>query len=199
MKSDIEKNIDFFFKNPKEFSEPYGRFSILYLLRRDINTCLSSESLAKWPGAMAIFAGIDLLGKFLEGSDDFDKGKAGRRFKKFLKLYFQLNTNDQEIIYQLRNALLHSFGLYSRAKQKKKYKKCKQDKEYKFTLIERGKQLILHSGDDSYLINIQLLHRQFEKAIDKYWQELKEDDQLKNNFNQMFDRYAVIYIGEIRK
>ena len=60
---------------------------------------------------MAVMAGVDLVAKFLEGKDNTS---VGGRFRKFLEQCFKLaSQSDREIIYQLRNSLLHSFGLYS--------------------------------------------------------------------------------------
>ena len=67
---------------------------------------------ALWPGAMAMLAGIDLLAKFFAGCDR--PGKVGERFLLFIEQFFVgMHSTDREVIYQLRNSLLHSFGLYS--------------------------------------------------------------------------------------
>ncbi len=107
-------DIDMFFMSPSIAPRRHGTFSQLYLLRRDISACFCASIL--WPGVMAICAGIDLLGKFLAGNDDGKK--VGERFETFLKIYFKISSDDAKIIYQLRNSLLHSFGLYSEVKDR---------------------------------------------------------------------------------
>ena len=97
-----------FFEDPTVNRSPPGDYGILYLLRRDITRCMDYSIL--WPAAMAIMAGIDLLAKFETGDDSL--GRVAGRFKAFIKQYFAINTSDAETIYQLRNSLLHSFGLY---------------------------------------------------------------------------------------
>ena len=68
----IMEQIGFFFFNPRVSIGLTGRFSILYLLRRDIRTCFGLDPnsdqpigfRALFPAAMATMAGIDLLSKF---------------------------------------------------------------------------------------------------------------------------------------
>ena len=118
---------DKFFQSPLQPRSLPGDFGILYLLRRDIIQCLGKNPntgaalglQSVWPGAMAILAGIDLLAKYLAGNDD--RGGVGKRFREFVKSkYFgPISAGDEETIYQLRNALLHSFGLYSESESKK--------------------------------------------------------------------------------
>ena len=106
-----QADFDLFFENPDVRRDGPGEFGILYLLRRDINRCLVLGE-GSWLGAMGVMAGVDLLGKFLEGNDD--TGKVGKRFRHFLRQYFPLgDASDAETLYQLRNSMLHSFGLYS--------------------------------------------------------------------------------------
>jgi hypothetical protein len=112
-------NIALFFEDHETYPPPPREYSVLYFLRRDIRTCMRTNPdtyPALFVAAMVIFAGIDLLGKFLAGDDSFERGKSRERFENFFKEYFQtVSQDDAEIIYQLRNALMHSFGLYSRA------------------------------------------------------------------------------------
>ena len=98
-------------------------YGVLYLLRRDVCVCLGRDPTsgvhtshrALLPGAMAILVGIDLLAKFYKGKQD---SRVGDRFREFVCRYFQpISPGDEETIYQLRNSLLHSFGLYSKTKK----------------------------------------------------------------------------------
>ena len=111
---------DLFFLSPLTGLTTPNDFGVLYLLRRDINLCMGGSCQALWPAAMGMLAGVDLLAKFLEGSDA--TGKVRDRFRSFVGRFFGLNPTDQEVLYQLRNALLHSFGLYSKTPQGKVYR-----------------------------------------------------------------------------
>ena len=70
-------DIELFFRSPQNFIAPPQRYSTLHLLRRDAAQCLGidpnsgkpSSFQLLWPGAMTLFAGMDLLGKFYAGSD----------------------------------------------------------------------------------------------------------------------------------
>lgn len=116
-------DLEFFFKYEKDISGK-TTFSNLNLLHRDIYTCFNINpndlqstigSSALWPGTMAIFAGIDLLAKFYSGNDDYKKSR--QAFKDYT--YEFIDQAYVEELYQLRNALLHSFGLYSVNSKKK--------------------------------------------------------------------------------
>jgi len=180
------QNIALFFQDPEIEPAPPGAFGVLYLLRRDIKNCIINRQ-ALWPGAMAILAGIDLLGKFLAGSDR--SGQVRKRFRQFVNRYFQpVSADDAMTIYQLRNALLHSFGLYSEDK--------KSSKVYRFTLSPVAGPLIqVHPvRNDSYLINLLTLYRKFENAIALYQADLQADVDLRSRFNVMFPKYGEIHV-----
>lgn len=111
----LDEKINLFFEDPgtnpaDNFQPGANPVGNLHLLRRDINTAYAAE--AKWLGVMGIMAGIDLLAKLYAGTDT---NGVGTRFRNFVNQYITGNNNQQtEVIYQLRNSLLHSFGLYSK-------------------------------------------------------------------------------------
>jgi hypothetical protein len=138
---------------------------------------------------MAILAGIDLLGKFYAGTDG---PGVGPRFRNFVKRYFQpITPEDGETIYQLRNALLHSFGLYS---------KTSTGVTYHFFLVlpPVGSSLVKRARDsDKYLISIRALYDKFEEAVGRFHEEVQADERLQANFSNMFPLYGTIGIGPI--
>jgi hypothetical protein len=136
---------------------------------------------------MTMLAGIDLLAKFYAGSDDTGHGKVGERFRNFLERFFPaLNQSDRDIIYQLRNSLLHSFGLYSRSGVK----------VYRFFLTGHGSgSLVSHHPPDQYRVDLRVLHQEFEKTVTAYQTALDSDAQLQANFAAMFGNYGRIRIG----
>jgi len=197
MSSNLMTDINSFFMNPSTVPVIPGTFSQLYLLRRDISTCfgidpnngqrLSSQAL--WPGVMAICAGIDLLGKFLAGNDA--RRGVGTRFKTFLTIYFGISQNDAKTIYQLRNSLLHSFGLYSEVTDNA----GNVDRVYRF-ILDRGRGALITALDsDTYLIDIEILRTKFENAIAAYEAQLRADATLQTNFANMFPKHSGIRIG----
>jgi len=184
-------DVNLFFENPAVYHTPPRRYSVLYLLRRDISTCMGVDPSsgkpigfqALFPAAMAVLAGIDLLGKFLAGSDK--PREVGSRFRRFIARYFRdISPADAEVIYQLRNALLHSFGLYSESK----------GKVYRFILVIAGKSLVQSLGNDTYLVDIRVLYDKFETAIASYRADLAADGMLQSHFSTMFPKYGVLYI-----
>jgi len=179
-------DIALFFTDPAVEPSIPGTFSVLYLLRRDISLCIRKRR-ALWLGAMGTLAGIDLLAKFLAGSDQ--TRRVGERFRAFIDEYFKpLGSDDAETIYQLRNALLHSFGLYSSSGQK----------EYRFTVLcEPLNTGLVQSRPTAsqYMVNLWLLHAEFEKAIARYKADLGADQGLRDKFGAMFPKYGTTGVG----
>ena len=119
---DLNENISQFFYDPKIPPKPPGHFSTLYLLRRDAAKCMGKNpntyeqqseaefSQALWPGLMAVFAGIDLLAKFYK---DDDQGPIGERFEAYVEKFICPDHPEwKKSLWKLRNAVMHSFGLY---------------------------------------------------------------------------------------
>lgn len=191
--------IELFFQDPKAH-HPVPRipktYGVLHMLRRDIIKCSGkdpetgkkSSISALWPQTMAVLAGIDLLGKFYHGSDSTESGAIGKRFKGFIVENSNISRQEAEIIWQLRNSLLHSFGLYSRDRK---------GRIYKFRVTNVGGKLISHGGDDQYSVDLQTLNSLFEQAVEKYRKDMLRDSCLQKKFNIMFEYYGVVGIGPI--
>lgn len=209
----IMDKINWFFKSPRVSPLKGELHSQLYLLRRDIDTCFGTNPntgyqlnpidkvthnkiycKAIWPGAMCILAGIDLLGKFLTGSDKSfgsreDSGKW--RFENFAKRYIDVSDSESSILYQLRNSLLHSFGLYSEEVDKKGNVKT----TYNFIVSQGFPYFIKHIENDYFQVDVQILREKFSMAIDKYEKDLKDNsredfEELNQNFIKMYPKHA---------
>ena len=182
---------DLFFREPNEPPSFPDTFGVLYLLRRDAiqctgidpNTGAKNMPIAIWPGAMTVLAGVDLLGKFYTGSDKI--GEVGKRFKGFLSQYFApIKQDDENTIYQLRNALLHSFGLYSETKTE----------IFRFKIKLSGGELVTRVDSEKVHVDLKTLHQKFEHAIKEYQCDIGGCSKLQRNFRNMFHKYGSIYI-----
>jgi len=177
-----------FFEDPAVDHPPPYAYSVLYLLRRDIAYCMGddpSSVKALFPGVMGILAGIDLLAKFYAGSDT---SSVGRRFRRFVRQYLgPLSSREQEILYQLRNALMHSFGLFAFDRRRQR--------SYRFELCDGSGPLLVPAADDWFRIHIRTLYGMFERAIAAYRQDLQRDPELQVHFEAMFPRYGWIARG----
>jgi hypothetical protein len=183
---------DLFFQQPSTPPSIPGTFGILYLLRRDALQCLGIDpntgaengSPALWPGTMTVLAGVDLLAKFLAGDDK--PGGFGWRFQEFVSRFFQpIDQGDEVAIYQLRNALLHSFGLYSETKSEK----------FRFTVGCGGAKLVTRIDKERLYVDIATLHEKFEYSVVEYQCDLDGCSQLQRNFRNMFPKYGFTNIG----
>lgn len=184
---------ELFFESPRKCPAFPNWFGVLYLLRRDVDQCMGlnpntggeGNCQALWPAAMGLLAGFDLLGKFFAGSDA--RGAVGDRFRNFLERFCpNIPQGDRQVVYQLRNSLLHSFGLYSEDR----------GQVYRFTLTADGSgPLVAHEPPDKYMTDLRVLHREFEAGVESYATALDRDPRLQANFNSMFEKYGRVHIG----
>jgi hypothetical protein len=183
---------DLFFEPPTTHHPPPNRYGLLHLLRRDVIQCLGRdptsnaklEYKALWPAAMGILAGIDLLAKYLAGEDS-PRGVT-KRYRAYLNGYCQpLGPDDAETLYQFRNALIHSFGLYSKSKKQ----------VYHFGMSLRGSTLITQGASDRYTIDLPALHKRFEQSISLFQSDLDAKTNLQTNFKAMFPKYGATCYG----
>ena len=191
MNGNIKNDIAFFFKKPEELDDQESSYSTLFLLRRDIRTCFGFNPdtncvisyKALFPAVMAVSAGIDLLAKFACGVSE----KVGPRYKCYIEQY--IDKNYSEVLFQLRNSLLHSFGLYSESNSKGHKKKV-----FRFLLNETGDRLVEQIDDERFCINIRLLWEKFEASIEVFHRDILESDELQQKFSKMFPKYGSIQI-----
>jgi hypothetical protein len=196
----FNRDADLFFEPPQQHNRPAPTdYGVLHLLRRDVCSCLGLDPAtgrraipippALWPGGMAILAGVDLLAKFYAGDDA--QGAVGRRFKAFVSKYFPVTADEAETIYQLRNALLHSFGLYST----KRRRDGTVIRVYKFILTGAGGvPFVQQPRADFYQLDLIVLHQKFEQAVNDYATELDAQAPLQTKFQIMFPYYGVIHM-----
>ena len=188
----FDPRADLFFTNPTNNPVGHGQFGVLYLLRRDVVACLGLDPATGnhlrepilWPGAMATLAGVDLLAKFYAGSDA--QGQVGNRFKTFVRAFFQgLTPGDDETLFQLRNSLLHSFGLYSE----------NRTRTYHFHVTAAGNvPFIQQTSPIDFQIDLLVLHQRFEEALARYAAALEGQQELQTKFIAMFTNYGAIRI-----
>ena len=144
-----------------------------------------------WTGVMGIMAGFDLLAKYYSGGDKHNE--SGERFVCFIKKYVSINQS--EIIYQLRNSLLHSFGLYSYKIIKDKQTKAETTIEWHFTLATNpNSQLVVIESKDHYRIDVLELHRLFERSVDLFKKEYPTLNSY-SKFKHFSDLYGWTKIG----
>lgn len=206
-------DLEWFFRCPRSAPESGQAFSQLYLLRRDIDTCFGTDPNtgiswspreqttgqriychAIWPGTMAVLAGIDLLGKFLAGTDK-TRGPGsvgvGTRFKQFAQRYLDLSPPDDHVIYQLRNALLHTFGLYAEDVDRD----GNVTVTYAFVLGGKVPGLVQRLPDGRFQVDVQALRERFEKGVSRYAADLgdpscQDQSSLKAKFDALFPKHA---------
>lgn len=178
-------NKELLFQHPYDFDSEQSRRSTLHVLRRDLLTCLGinpnnglklqNQQTLYYPAAMCVCAGIDLLGKFIYG----DAGTSNKRFKDYLELCCQLQTDECSILYQLRNSLLHSYGMYSIDGK---------EIEYFFTVEYSDDERFICSQGNNHTVNLKKLHNLFESSILRAKESINHE-----HFNEMFNKYGVLH------
>jgi hypothetical protein len=91
--------------------------------------------------------------------------------------------------------LLHSFGLYSEVRDKKRLRRA-----YKFELNQGSGTLIKAAGPDRYEIDIQMVRVSFNHAALQYEKDLrnpihKDNKEMLTSFNKMISKHGWIRIG----
>ncbi|MDX2107110.1 MAG: hypothetical protein SFY67_11975 [Candidatus Melainabacteria bacterium] len=224
MKTKLESRIDTIFN--LYFAAPDAaprHVSVLHLARRDAAQCFGYDpntySVSKnpkpiedgrqilWPGAMTLFAGVDLLGKHFAGTDaeqtpagttptDQWRYSSGGRLKKFIEIYLTNKADEIETLYQLRCALDHSFALWARRRS--------NNIVYSFTLDRSGAGTLLKiktdaNGDKDAIVFLYDLHSMFEKAVlafePDYRRQLENSAPAQKQFEDLVDRYGFIGIA----
>lgn len=170
-----------FFKSIDEPADVPGWNGTLFLLRCDIRDSKNKfvwndeqtnqlKSANAWPRAMAVLAGIDLLAKFRRNNDG---PGVGSRYEEFVRdLITDTETDPKSsaaVIYQLRNSLLHSFGLFSEIRNKKGI----VVQTFKFTVQYHDQPwLISNPQADDWWVNLHELERRFDTSVTRYRNEV---------------------------
>ncbi len=178
----------FFFKHPNKAPVVPGDNSTLFLLRRELATLNNAFPGAMlWPKAMLMMAGIDLMAKFKYNSDRISGGAIGQRYRDFCYAYIVdagANRNrDADLMWQLRNSMLHSFGVYS-----------DRGTGHRFLLdYAPGSSLIRVNAGGRFVVNLKVFFQRFGSSIRQFNQHVAANPiQLTQ---QMFDKYGFIHIG----
>lgn len=194
--------MDFFFTAPTassaEHRGPRGQWSVLYLLRREVQDCLFVDLNRPKPlpegqaaqlvpahrlfaGAMVIFAGIDLLAKFKAGDDA--RNGARKRFVDFARSYLALTADEAGVLYTVRNALMHSFGLYD----PKKHRNLALVQDCQNPDSEAGP---VSAEPGTWELCVRHLYATFVRGIKAYESALRGDPELQARFGRLFPRYG---------
>lgn len=226
----VQEKLELFFENPNKSIARSGRadptpviplaackmYSTLYLLRRDVRRCFRRSDPVYWPGAMALLAGVDLLAKFSSGSDSI--GGVGQRFKNFVDSF--MNAGDGNSVYELRNALLHSFGVYIGtvpappppvpgggppigsglvATLPNRFRLTSAEPAIPFQQGPPGSSLFQNVSTGIVEVNLRSLRQAFEGSVAQYHQHiLATTTEQTSHFEPMFDKYGWVWICEYR-
>jgi hypothetical protein len=210
----INRTIDFFFTEPSVPHDQHCRgdeFSVLYLLRQELvetqgyNPYQDAETTVCKHGARnrlfaslsLMFTGYDLLAKFEQG----DRGFVGDRYIAFLRSSdgAGLNYLHAELLYGVRNSLLHSFGVPDDDKLTKLGVKQIAIVQRKITETTMGAgNSIVQSNNEIAEVFIDGVYCNFLNTIGHYRDSLfgEGTDECRERFMNMFTKYGIIRIQQ---
>jgi hypothetical protein len=213
--NNIQSNLDFFFADPTDSQHGEGRRqSTLYLLRREVQDCLIGEVVGEhevlqpsrharrlFASIMVIFAGIDLLGKFVRGDDAPGPGEIERRFKGLIRAYMPLtpetSAREAHIIWRVRNTVMHSFGLYDRGHTQDRHVAVSNEPwtPNEVSPVAAPKTV---QGTAVWLVSIPRLYLGFIEAVAAYEKDVRARPDLQQGFASMFEHYGSLSVLSTR-
>jgi hypothetical protein len=211
MSPTTDENIDFFFEAPSTSPATHARvdqFSVLYLLRRELletqgyDPNNDAEAAAWTSGARnrlfaslsLMFTGIDLVAKFEQGDAS---GGVGARFQNFLRSPDggELDASTAELLYAVRNSLLHAFGVPDGDMLTKLGMKqiAIAQRRMEATSIGVGSVSVRTNGEVAE-VYIDGVYRVLLDAVDNYRGSLygSHSQPARDQFDQMFTKYGTI-------
>jgi hypothetical protein len=202
-------HIDFFFRPPQDFKGREGQHSTLHLLRREIQECLLDQSPVEEgllleqldapdepdeprpplrriiAATILTFAGLDLLATFHAGQGG---QRAGPRFKRFARQYLRLNPADAGALWQVRSALVHSFGPYD----------PQGGRRVLLTTPAPGSRLTaraIRQEAGTWHVSPVAVYRDLVRAIQAYEADVRAGaPAIRANFDRMFPHYGTMAI-----
>ena len=147
--------------------------SVLNKILVELNTLNASAHPVAY--AFTIVSALDILSQLNSGK--LKKIGAVKRFKRFTEQYLGLRPSEQEILYQFRNATVHTFGQYAFNEKTKT--------EYRFVYHEEG-VWVQKLSRTVYSINLIQLKSKLDRAVQTFETNLKNDPELKKRHDLVY-------------
>ncbi|KAB1064066.1 hypothetical protein [Salibacter halophilus] len=152
-----------------------------------LSACLNEletlPSTAHMSKAFCVLSAFDLLAQFYRG--ELKKGQSAKRLKKYWDKYTNLNNSQLELLYQFRNAVIHSFGQHAFDKRTKR--------EFRF-LIDNGQSPTITSKTKTVVtVNMEKLEELLGLSISAYREDLTDKKRLRENFYTVYRRIGILF------
>lgn len=197
-------DVDFFFTPPTVEPTLHRRanhaYSVLYLLRREIQDCLlgtvmEEAKVRHYPGAkhrvlattLLLLSGLDLLGQFLS-----PRASVKQRFQHFTAGYlYPHETEAAQALYAVRNTLLRSFGLHDAT--------LHLSLVLEQTPARAVQAAAVTTKGEHAVINVLQLFDDVTRATSRYYRDLRTPgevhDEQRQHFARMFQKAGTICLG----
>lgn len=125
-----------------------------------------------------VFSALDLLAQMHTGKSGYKR--SAQKTVLFYRRYMQVNDLTAEVLYQVRNAVTHSFGTHAVNTTTKK--------PYRFLYDLTGEKLFEQKSTVVYRVNPLQLERRFFEAIQLYKRELLNSAPARKRFFAVYRR-----------
>ena len=196
--NDLAGAIDVFFRDP-QVDPVDGWVSTLFLCRRELQDCLIGTVIEErlilthdhhqrfFATAMVAFAGMELLAGFARPG----KSGRGRMFVEFATTYSrgtpaEVTNNQAEVLWNFRNALSHTFGLFHFGPNGETVPMYLYDQDRSAPVVrERGR---------GWEICIDAFVELFLMTISRYREHLESDARMHAPFLEAFAKCGRLYV-----
>jgi hypothetical protein len=196
METLLQAQIREMFRDPIHF-EKLPQFSVLYLLRRDIDSAFdydrknpfrNPEVRALFLGISGLLTGIDLMSKFASGN--LTRNHVGGRYRSYLQTYFEnCDAATANVLYEFRNAIIHTYGLYTDNYTFQigfKYNPTALPSVFQYVHQVAGSEYAVYGFDLLYA---------FDRSLERYAVALENDSTLQHNFQRAFAVFGMTGIS----
>ena len=166
--SDEEKIIERLF-------DAQNRKSVLAACLRELRNTPDENVISR---CFCVFSALDLLAQMHTGKSGYKR--SAKKTVLFYRRYMQLNELSAELLYQVRNAVTHSFGTHSQNSATKR--------QYRFIYDLTGEKLFEQKSTVVYRVNRAQLEHRFFEAIQSYKRELLNSTPARKRFFTVYRR-----------
>lgn len=166
--SDEEKIIERYF-------DAQDRKSVLAACLRELRNTPDENVISR---CFCVFSALDLLAQMHTGKSG--NKRSAKKNVLFYRRYMRLNEFSAEVLYQVRNAVTHSFGTHSQNSATKR--------QYRFIYDLTGEKLFEQKSAVVYRVNTEQLEHRFFEAIHHYKEELLHSSASRKRFFTVYRR-----------
>lgn len=147
--------------------------SVLGVCLRELENTPSKNTVTR---CYCVFSALDILSQMYAGKPGMRRST--KKMLAFYKKYMQVNEVTAEVLYQLRNAVMHNFGAFAVNPVK--------NQQYRFIYSDLGDKLFNKKSTVVYEMNTRELLNRFDRAIQQYQNDVLASEVLQCRFYAVY-------------